>query len=98
MARPLQFLQRAELLVCAKCLRPALSGVVVSFPHTTAPVVGRSHLGGRPMIAFNECPEAPVASSQEGFLLMLPQIEKLLRRHFCRFDADFRGELIEEGV
>jgi|tagenome__1003787_1003787.scaffolds.fasta_scaffold20599217_1 hypothetical protein len=50
------------------------------------------------MIAFNKCPQATVSSWQDEFLLMLPQIEKLLRRHFCRFDANFCEELIEEGV
>src|SRR4051794_35755367 len=50
------------------------------------------------MIAFEKFSQTTVSSWQDDFVMMLPQIEKLLRRHFCRFDADLREELFGEGV
>src|SRR6476620_2095250 len=66
------------------------------FPHTTAPVVGRSHLGGRPMIAFNN--EHNETTWQSDFVAMLPEIEQKLRLAFCRLDPEAREDAIEEGV
>src|SRR6476620_9998399 len=67
------------------------------FPHTTAPVVGRSQLGGRPMIDFNN--ERNDTTWQSSFIAMLPEIEQKLRLAFCRLVApEAREDAIEEGV
>src|SRR6478672_11690697 len=66
------------------------------FPNTTAPVVGRSQFGGRPMIAFNN--ERNENTWQSDFVAMLPEIEQKLRLAFCRLDPEAREDAIEEGV
>src|SRR6187431_1395801 len=76
--------------------RPTRYGVVCVFPITTAPVVGRSHLGDRPMIAVNN--ERNEFTWQLNFVALLPEIEQKLRLAFCRLDSEAREDAMEEGV
>src|SRR6476620_8378992 len=76
--------------------RLARRGAVVFFPHTTAPIVGRSQLRGRPMIAFDN--ERNETRWQSRFVNMLPEIEQKLRLAFCRLDPEAREDAIEAGV
>src|SRR5687768_13072756 len=76
----------------------SLRGGVCFPPHTTAPVVGRSQLGGRPMIAINNERNDNEASWQTRFVTMLPEIEQRLRGAFRHLDAEAREDSIEEAI
>src|SRR6185369_3244753 len=76
--------------------RLARRGAVCVFPNTTALVVGRSQLGGRPMIAFNN--ERNETTWQSNFVAMLPEIQQKLRLAFCRLDPEAREDAMEEGI
>src|SRR3954470_12808484 len=76
--------------------RPACRRAVVFSPNTTAPVVGRSHIGDRPMIAFNK--EQNETTWQESFVAMLPEIEQKLRLAFSGLNPEASEDAIEQGV
>src|SRR4051794_39925098 len=66
------------------------------FPHTIAPVVGRSQSKEiRPMIALNMKSDA---CWQSSFLDILPEIERRLHVVFRRLSPEAREEAIQEAV
>src|SRR2546428_468629 len=74
------------------------AGQFVFLPNTTAPVVGRSQLGGRPMIEVNNKCDVAGASWQTNFIIMLPEIERRLRRTFAYLDPEAHDESVHEGI
>src|SRR5690349_16354741 len=67
------------------------------FPTRPPPVVGRSILGGPPMIALTNESQT-LKGWQHGFLAWLPELQSRLRREFRDLKYSAREEAVSEAV